>query len=129
MQLQISKYRKLLAKAYQSPIKPSPAELGNYLGVTQNFANNLKRLIDERKTSQKDLAKKVGVSQSLMSRWCAGDHLPRPHQWDRLTKYLKCSYADLVADPDHIETPKAPLYDDLIEAMAKRAGLKVVRDS
>lgn len=98
------------------------------MGVTQNFANNLKRLIDERQTTQKDLAAKVGASQSLMSRWCAGDHLPRPHQWDKLTKYLKCTYADLVREEDGA-TPLYPVFDDLIEAMAKRAGMRVIRDS
>jgi transcriptional regulator with XRE-family HTH domain len=91
-------------------------DVGN---VAENFGRNFSRLLRISGYTQTDLAEKLGVERARVSDWSRGKHLPRVQHWDPICKYLKCSYSDLVADPDN----PPPRYEDLIRELAELAGL------
>lgn len=50
--------------------------------------------------SQVDLAKKIGVSQGMISQWENGDFLPRAERLPMLAKVLKCTVDDLLKEDE-----------------------------
>lgn len=59
-------------------------------------AENLRRLIYEKKVEQKDIAKVAGVSPASVSLWLSGQRTPRMKHIDALCKFLGCTRADIM---------------------------------
>ena len=61
------------------------------------FSDNLRTKLMEKRNSQKDLAKSVGVTEATVSRWVNGEMYPRHDMIDRIAQYLMCTADDLTA--------------------------------
>lgn len=58
--------------------------------------NALKKMRLKRRLSQKDIAKKMGVTPATVCRWENGEFLPRADKLIALAKVLKCSVSALL---------------------------------
>lgn len=61
------------------------------------FSENLRNKLEEKRKSQKDLAKALGVTEATVSRWVNGEMYPRHAMVDRIATYLMCTPDDLTA--------------------------------
>ena len=75
--------------------------------LRQIFAHNIKRQLDISGMNQKELAKAVGVSPSMVSLWCMGKNVPRTGYLSRLTEVFQCKMTDLL-----LENKKSPPQSD-----------------
>ena len=66
-----------------------------------NFAENLKRICDDRGTTPTAVLKDMGVATSKVTMWNNGS-LPKQEMLLRLARYLNCSVMDFFADDDYI---------------------------
>lgn len=62
------------------------------------FKNNLKRLIDEKKCTQKEIGDALGVSDSIVNQWVRGVKIPRMKNIDKLCAFFMCSRSDLIEE-------------------------------
>jgi transcriptional regulator with XRE-family HTH domain len=62
------------------------------------FGANLKRLRTSKNLTQAALAKTVGVKQSALANWEAGDHSPPVTKIPDLARALGCEIVDLFAE-------------------------------
>lgn len=69
-----------------------------YMSKTHNtvVSANLKRLLKEAKVTQEDLAKELGVHQTLISQWCCGKTTPTIRQVSSLSEFLKIPVEDII---------------------------------
>lgn len=74
------------------------------------FAENLKRICEERNTNPTTLCKELGLSTSKVSAWYKGS-LPKQDVMVLLARKLECSVMDFFADEDDI-TPVQPADED-----------------
>lgn len=65
------------------------------------YVKTLSRLMRERNWRQRDLAKKLKVTQSTISQMVNGNHTPRPETLRKLADGLGCQPVDLW--PEHAE--------------------------
>ena len=86
-----------LAKKTSNQIEDDPVA-----DAKQTFAANLRKIMDARNVSGKRLADSIGVGQSVVSRWRAGDAFPESQFLDALAHYFKCDLSEFLAKP---ETP------------------------
>ena len=63
------------------------------------FARNLLRLRRSKQWSQKDLADKLNVHQTVIARWESGKTVPRGDSVERLAELFAVPITDLIADP------------------------------
>lgn len=63
------------------------------------FSDNLRNKLEDKRKTQKDLAKALGVTEATVSRWVNGEQYPRHAMIDRIAQYLMCSTDDLTASP------------------------------
>lgn len=70
------------------------------------FAKNLRRVMAERKKSQLDVSKALGVSQPTVSTWMTAKKVPKMETVDALCAYLHCRRSDLLEEHN-----AAPLED------------------
>ena len=61
---------------------------------------NIKRLRKQKKITQEDLARKLGVSRYLILDWEAGNVSPRVSQLKAVSVILGCSIKDLLVEED-----------------------------
>ena len=66
------------------------------------FGHNLKTLLDESCMSQKELATKLGISESTLSRYINGNYMPNLLTVVNLMNVLECEFDDLVYIPSEI---------------------------
>lgn len=66
--------------------------------------NPLKIWRDEKKLTQVELGRLLGVDGMTVSRWERGDHLPRKNQWPTIEKVTGITPSKLV---EHVVTPEA----------------------
>lgn len=82
------------------------------------FAQNLKRLLNERNLTQNEVAKAINVSPQTFNTWCQEIALPRMGKIEKLATYFKVKKSDL------IEVNKIETIDDInftgIERVAAR---------
>lgn len=52
-------------------------------------SNRIKELREKKELTQKQLAKFMGVSASLISRWETGTAQPSPEQWEELRELFR----------------------------------------
>ena len=62
------------------------------------FANNLRRLLEEKGKKSVDLAKAIGVSKQTVSEWINGGRFPRMDKVDKMCIYLNCTRSDLMEE-------------------------------
>lgn len=79
----------------------------NNLGNKRTMAANIKYYLKLNGMQQNDLAKKIGVSQSIMSGWCNANYYPRIDKIERMAKIFGISKADLVED--HSNSTDSPV--------------------
>lgn len=72
------------------------------MNTIEVFSENLRTKLDEKRKSQKDLAKALDVTEASVSRWVNGEQYPRPAMVDRIAQYLMCSVDDLTASKQRI---------------------------
>ena len=75
------------------------------------FANNLKRLLQEKGMSAAELARSLGVSKSAVSDWLKGKSLPRIDKVDKICIILNCKREHFIDEPSPVEQ----VQDDLFE--------------
>lgn len=73
------------------------------------FDRKLRHLMVERDIGQEALAKAAGVSQSSISRWLSGSHLPQIDAASRIAREMGVSL-DWLADDEAEWPPPAPIY-------------------
>ena len=66
--------------------------------AVMKFSMKLKNLLDVRGLDQQQLASRMGVSQSKVSRWCTGQNLPDMREGLELAKYFGVSVHWLADD-------------------------------
>ena len=67
--------------------------------LRENFAANLKRLLQERDLKQKVFAADLEVSGSTVSQWLNCVVFPEDDKLERIARYFRVTYEDLVRDP------------------------------
>lgn len=72
------------------------------------FAQNLKRLLDERNLNQNEVAKAINVSPQTFNTWCQEIALPRMGKIEKLSNYFGVKKSALIEPPT---TPQS--IDDL----------------
>lgn len=70
------------------------------------FANNLRKLIDERGLQAKDLIEVTGASQASISEWLNARKYPRIDKIERLANFFKVKKSDLIEDPTQTEAER-----------------------
>lgn len=62
------------------------------------FAENLQRLVNERKIDQRDLAIKLEVSDTSISNWLNGKKYPRINHIQQLAEYFNVNKSELIEE-------------------------------
>ena len=87
------------------------------------FMNNLKRLMDEKNVTQKELADAIGVSPQAINFWCTGRNLPRMDKIQNLANYFGVTTPDLINEHD------SSLEETLQEAFDRRPEMRTLFDA
>lgn len=85
---------------------------------TAIFAENLRQALYKKNKSQSDLARFLKVTPTTVSRWTAGEAMPRANMLDRICAYLLCTPEDLLTD--HTQTASLFPEDVIAEAIVER---------
>lgn len=85
---------------------------------TAIFAENLRQALYKKNKSQSDLARFLKVTPTTVSRWTAGESMPRANMLDRICAYLLCTPEDLLTD--HTQTASLFPEDVIAEAIVER---------
>ena len=83
---------------------------------TDIFANNVKRLLDEKCMSQRELADAAGVTEVAMSRYLNDGRMPKGPILYNMAKVLGVSVDDLLADPEEKDCTSCeygPVWNDV----------------
>lgn len=105
----------------------------------QIFSENLRSLLEQKKKTQRDLAKFIPTTEATVSRWINGTVMPRYKMIDRTCQFLMCSPEDLMLDKDKTVTllPEDVVAEELRERpllfrlmiVAMRADDEAIRDA
>lgn len=105
--------------------------------MSLNIANNLKRLRKERKFTQEDLARFIGVSFQVISKWECGDSYPDITMLPVLAKFYNTTLDELVGAENETSGTDEKIFQTTIEELGlsvraynclRRAGIATVRD-
>lgn len=77
------------------------------------FQRNLKRLLAQKQTTQKDLAEYMKVSPVTVNDWVRGRKLPRMDKVDRLCEYFNVPRSALMEKFSNSTQAPTPVPDDL----------------
>jgi len=79
-----------------------------------NFADNLKRIREEKALSQQELAEKLGVGQSTIGMWESNKRTPKLDELNRMARVLNITVARLLGQPKdrRIEVVRNEIYID-----------------
>ena len=95
--------------------------------MSQYFSDTLKKLRNEKGLSQQELADKVYVTRSTVSRWESGNRLPDAVMISRLAKILSVDINLLLAAADQSdECPNVILVDD--RKLILKSGLPILEE-
>ena len=78
------------------------------------FADNFKRICNERGTTPTALVTSLGLSSAKVTIWNNGS-LPKQEVLVLLAKTLRCSVMDFFADTDHLTPTESQLDDDELD--------------
>lgn len=79
--------------------------------IKKIFSNNLARILEENKKTQRDLVDFIGVSSSTVSDWCNGKKLPRMDKVQSIANWLGIKNSDLLENKKETK----PTYEDMIK--------------
>lgn len=85
------------------------------------FSENLRNQLYLKRMTQADLAKKVGVSEASVSKWCLGEAVPRAKKIDQICILLGCNIEDLTTD--HTKTVEIAPEDVIAEEIRNNPKL------
>ena len=68
------------------------------------FSINLKRLMDKKQVSRKDIADFLGISYFTVSDWVNGKKYPRMDKVELLANYFGVLKSDLIEDKSNVES-------------------------
>ncbi len=91
------------------------------------FPSKLRQLIKHTRLSQEAIAKELGVSQNLISRWVRGKNNPDIHQGFALAKILGVSL-DYLVDEEDGRQPSDVAIEMKAREVAKKIGWEAVYD-
>lgn len=83
----------------------------------QILAKNLTAAMEKRDISQRELARRLGVSSTTVSQWCAGKISPRMNRVDAICKILNLKRSDLMLSKEEAPAPE-PTDEDI--ALARK---------
>lgn len=85
--------------------------------LRETFCKNLSRILKERKMTQRDFAKAVGVSAATANEWLKGKKMPLMGRIDTICSVLSIDRSDLMAAPapPAAQPPTAPYRTPLTE--------------
>ena len=66
--------------------------------LTTNMAKRLRRKLEERRMTQKDLAEKIGVAEQTVSRYLKGTALPNVLVANHISEALDCTLSEIFED-------------------------------
>ena len=94
------------------------------------FANNLKRMLDAKKMTGAELARRLDCSKSIVTDWLKARKLPRMDKVDKMCLIFNCTRVDLICKPeepavilDNYRYFEVPRFDSIA------AGFGVIADS
>lgn len=68
------------------------------MDLLENFSNNLKQNLSKMKISQKEFARRVGVSATCVTKWILKQHEPTLSNIIKIMQVLDFSFDDLIAN-------------------------------
>lgn len=70
----------------------------NNLGNKETMAKNIRRYLDKRGKSMRDLSEAIGVPYNTVNDWCNMQSYPRIDRIERMSEFFGCTKADLVEE-------------------------------
>lgn len=93
----------------------------------ESFGERLTARMKDRHITQAQLSSELKIPKGTVSNWMNGKRLPRAGAMDALCRYLQCTRADLMDDPEELTAPPQTVQEP---AGAPEAGdLKYVLDA
>lgn len=98
------------------------------------FGRNLTDILYEKRISQKELGRYMGVSSATTSDWCSGKKMPRIDKLTSICNYLHVTMTDLVEEHEDVEKSRHyeyytdPATADLAQHMATNPELRALFD-
>lgn len=80
--------------------------------LRETFCKNLSRILKERKMTQRDFAKAVGVSAATANEWLKGKKMPLMGRIDTICSVLSIDRSDLMAAPAAAPPPGLTARDE-----------------
>lgn len=74
-----------------------------------SFANNLRKIMNQKKLTGEKLGELVGVTKATAIHWSNGTRFPKEDKIREIVKVLNVKYDDLFVSGDEIETKVIPL--------------------
>ena len=100
--------------------------------LRETFCKNLSRILKERKMTQRDFAKAVGVSAATANEWLKGKKMPLMGRIDTICSVLSIDRSDLMAAPapPAAQPPTAPYHPELTKRDERdiEKRLQAIRD-
>ena len=90
------------------------------LGNKEIMAKNIRRYLDKKGITGKDLALAIGVPPTTLYTWLQGNAYPRIDKIEMMANYFGCSKADLVEDENKLKNKK------LEEAFNDRPEMRIL---
>ena len=73
------------------------------LGNKEIMAANIKRYLDKKGITMKDLSAELGVPYTTVCDWCKGATYPRIDKIELMANFFGVNKADLVEDPEDVK--------------------------
>lgn len=70
----------------------------NNLGNKETMANNIKRFLEKKGRSMRDLSEAIGVPYNTVNDWVNMKAYPRIDRIERMSEFFGCTKADLVEE-------------------------------
>lgn len=92
------------------------------------FINRLRELLEEKNITQKELSIRIGVSDVTVSRYFAGERIPRTDVVNSMSNYFNVSADYLLGNSDiknpYKEAPEQKIDEDIDLWLSKTDGYK-----
>ena len=81
------------------------------------FSQNLNNYLMRDEMSRQDLAKRLGVSYSIVTQWCNGNRCPRMAKVDAMCEIFGCKRSDLIIDDNRERAPERDVFKRVVSEM------------
>ncbi len=102
-------------------------EMVGNVALRQYLTQNLIRLMEDEKLSQKEFAKRVGFSQPTISAWLNQKVWPEPENIEKVAQAFSMEPEALLQNPNSAKSNSVNLAQDL-KNMAKKLGYKLQKN-